>query len=112
VVYSVEFRYPKDYVLRRDGSLFCLLRMRCGHQQLTIRSAAECKNRPASRPRGIGHRHGSHRGPPQTPGGQRGDSGIRQQSGYPLQTQRPVNVDRDTFLRNPSKSVPGVKESP
>jgi hypothetical protein len=54
-VYSVEFRYPKDYVLRKDGSLFCLLRMRCGHQHLTIRSAAECKDRLTSRPIGLGH---------------------------------------------------------
>jgi hypothetical protein len=55
VAYSVEFRYPRDYVLRKDGSLFCLLRMRCGHEHLTIRSAAECKDRLASRPIGIGH---------------------------------------------------------
>jgi hypothetical protein len=55
VAYSVEFRFPQDYVLCKDGSLFCLLRMRCGHQHLTIRSAAECKDRLASRPIGIGH---------------------------------------------------------
>jgi hypothetical protein len=55
VVYSVEFRYPRNYILRKDGSLFCLLRLRCGHQHLTIRSAAECKDRLASRPIGIGH---------------------------------------------------------
>jgi hypothetical protein len=55
VVYSVEFRYPQDYVVRKDGSLFCLLRLRCGHEHLTIRSAAECKDRLASRPKGIGY---------------------------------------------------------
>lgn len=54
-LYSVVFRYPKDYVVRKDGSLFCLLRMRCGHHHLTIRSAAECKDRLARRPVGIGH---------------------------------------------------------
>jgi hypothetical protein len=43
VAYFVEFRYPSDYVLRKDGSLFCLLRLRCGHEHLTIRSAAKCK---------------------------------------------------------------------
>jgi hypothetical protein len=45
MVYSVEFRYPNDYILRKDGSLFCLLRLRCGHEHLTIRRAAECKDR-------------------------------------------------------------------
>ena len=56
MVYSVEFRYPRrNYILRKDGSLLCLLRMRCGHQHLTIRSAAECKDRLASRPISIGH---------------------------------------------------------
>jgi hypothetical protein len=54
VVYSVEFRYPRDYVLRKDGSLFCPLRMRCGHEHLTIRSAAECKDRLAKSSRVIG----------------------------------------------------------
>jgi hypothetical protein len=53
VVYSVVFRYPTDYILRKDGSLFGLLRMRCGHQHLTIRSAAECKDRLARGPKGI-----------------------------------------------------------
>ena len=52
MLYSVVFRYPADYILRKDGSLFCLLRMRCGHQHLTIRSAAECKDRLASGPKG------------------------------------------------------------
>jgi hypothetical protein len=33
-------------------------------------------------------------------------------SGDLLQTQRPANVDKGTFLRNPLKSVPGVKETP
>jgi hypothetical protein len=55
MVYSVEFRYPKDYVLRKDGTLFCLLRMRCGHQHLTIRSAAECKDRLAKSSRAVGY---------------------------------------------------------
>ena len=45
---------PRDYVLRTDGSPFCLLRMRCGHEHLTIRSAAECKDRLAKRSRVIG----------------------------------------------------------
>jgi hypothetical protein len=55
VVYSVEFRYPRNYILRKDGSLFCLLRLRCGHQHLTIRSAAECKDRLAKSSRVLGH---------------------------------------------------------
>jgi hypothetical protein len=55
VVYSVELRYPRDYVLRKDGSLFCLLRMRCGHEHLTIRSAAECKDRLAKNSKVIGY---------------------------------------------------------
>jgi len=55
VAYSVEFRYPQEYVLRRGGSLFCLLRMRCGHQHLTIKSAAKCKDRLAHRPIGMGY---------------------------------------------------------
>jgi hypothetical protein len=55
VVYSVEFRYPRNYIPRKDGSLFCLLRLRCGHQHLTLRSPAECQDRLASRPIGIGH---------------------------------------------------------
>jgi hypothetical protein len=54
-VYSVEFRYPQDYVVRKDGSLFCLFRMRCGHQHLTIRSAAKCKDGLARRPIGMGY---------------------------------------------------------
>ena len=55
MVYSVEFRYPRrNYILRKDGSLLCLLRMRCGHQHLTIRSAAECKDRRKSAS-SIGH---------------------------------------------------------
>jgi hypothetical protein len=54
-VYSVEFRYPRNYILRRDGSLFCLLRLRCGHEHLTIRSAAECKDRLAKSSRFIGY---------------------------------------------------------
>jgi hypothetical protein len=54
-VYSVVFRYPTNYIQRKDGSPFCLLRMRCGHVHLTIRSAAECKDRLASGPKGIGY---------------------------------------------------------
>jgi hypothetical protein len=54
MVYSVVYKYPTDYIWRKDGSLFCLLRMRCGHQHLTIRSAAECKDRLASGPKLIG----------------------------------------------------------
>jgi hypothetical protein len=55
VAYFVEFRYPSDYVLRKDGSLFCLLRLRCGHEHLTIRSAAKCKDRLAKSSRVIGY---------------------------------------------------------
>jgi hypothetical protein len=53
VVYSVEFRYPQGYVVRKNGSSFCLLRLRCGHEHLTIRSAAECKDRLAKSSRVI-----------------------------------------------------------
>jgi hypothetical protein len=53
VVYSVELSYPQDYVVHKDGSSFCLFRLRCGHEHLTIRSAAECKDRLASLPKGI-----------------------------------------------------------
>jgi hypothetical protein len=55
VAYSVQFRYPGNYVLRKGGSLFCLLRLRCGHEHLTIRSAAECKDRLAKSSRFIGY---------------------------------------------------------
>jgi hypothetical protein len=55
VAYSVLFRYPRNYVLRKDGFLFCLLRLRCGHEHLTIRSAAECKDRLAKSSRFIGY---------------------------------------------------------
>jgi hypothetical protein len=55
VIYSVEFRYPANYILRKNGSLFSLLRMRCGHEHLTIRSAAECKDRLAKSSRFIGY---------------------------------------------------------
>jgi hypothetical protein len=54
-VYSVQFRYPSDYVRRKDGSLFCLLRLRCSHEHRTIRSAAECKDRFAKSSRIIGY---------------------------------------------------------
>ena len=55
MVYSVVLRYPKDYILRKDGTLFNVVRLRCGHQHLTIKSAAECKGRLASGPKGIGY---------------------------------------------------------
>jgi hypothetical protein len=55
VAYSVLFRYPENYVLRKDGALFWLLRLRCGHEHLTIRSAAECKDRLAKNSRFIGY---------------------------------------------------------
>jgi hypothetical protein len=55
VVYSVVLKYPKDYLLWKDGTLFSLVRLRCGHQHLTIRSAAECKDRLAIRPKGMGY---------------------------------------------------------
>ena len=48
-------KYPKDYILRKDGTLFSVVRLRCGHQHLTLKSAAECKDRLASRARGIGY---------------------------------------------------------
>jgi hypothetical protein len=54
VAYSVEVRYPRDYV-RKDGSLFCLLKLRCGHEHLTIKSAAACKERLAKSSRAIGY---------------------------------------------------------
>jgi hypothetical protein len=54
VAYSVEVRYPRDYV-RKDGSLFCLLKLRCGHEHLTIKSAAACKDRLAKSSRAIGY---------------------------------------------------------
>jgi hypothetical protein len=47
MAYSAVFRYPEAYVLRKDGFRFCLLRLRCGHEHLTIRSAAECRDRLA-----------------------------------------------------------------
>jgi hypothetical protein len=55
VAYAAIFRYPENYILRKDGSLFCLLRLRCGHEHLTIRSAAECKDRLAKSSRFIGY---------------------------------------------------------
>ena len=55
MAYSVQFRYPGNYVLRKGGSLFCLLRLRCGHEHLTIRSAAECKDRLVKSSRFIGY---------------------------------------------------------
>jgi hypothetical protein len=54
VAYSVEFRYPRDCV-RKDGSRFYLLKMRCGHEHLTIRSAADCRDRLAKSSRAIGY---------------------------------------------------------
>ena len=55
MVYSVLIRYPKQYLRRKDGSLFSILRLRCGHHHLTIRSAAECKDRLASGPKGLAY---------------------------------------------------------
>jgi hypothetical protein len=46
---------PASYVIRKDGSSFSLLRLRCGHEHLTIRSAAECKDRIAKSSRVIGY---------------------------------------------------------
>jgi hypothetical protein len=51
--YSVVFRFGS--VLRRDHSRFYLLRARCGHEHLTIRSAAECKDRLAKSSRVLGY---------------------------------------------------------
>jgi hypothetical protein len=45
VSYSVVFRFGS--ILRKDHSRFYLLGARCGHEHLTIRSAAECKDRLA-----------------------------------------------------------------
>jgi hypothetical protein len=55
MAYSVVFRYPENPVLSKDGSLFWLLRLRCAHEHLTIRSAAECKDRLAKNSRFIGY---------------------------------------------------------
>jgi hypothetical protein len=51
--YSVAFRFGS--ILRKDPSGFYLLRARCGHEHLTIRSAAECKDRLAKSSRAIGY---------------------------------------------------------
>jgi hypothetical protein len=53
VSYSVVFRF--GYILSKDQSRFYLLRARCGHEHLTIRSAAECKDRLAKSSRVIGY---------------------------------------------------------
>jgi len=53
VSYSVVFRFRSR--LREDQSRFYLLRARCGHEHLTIRSAAECKDRLAKGAKGIGY---------------------------------------------------------
>jgi hypothetical protein len=53
VPYSVVFRFgsmPRDNVSR-----FYLLRARCGHEHLTIKSAAECKDRLATSSRLLGY---------------------------------------------------------
>ena len=55
MVYSVVLRYPKDYVRRKNGSRFGIIRLRCGHHHLTIKSAAECKDRLASGGKGFGY---------------------------------------------------------
>jgi hypothetical protein len=52
VEYSVVLRYPKHYTRQKHSSLF---RLRCGHQHLTLRSAAECKDRLAGGPKGVGY---------------------------------------------------------
>jgi hypothetical protein len=51
--YSVMFRFGA--ILRKDQSCFYLFRARCGHEHLTIRSAAECKDRLAESFRVIGY---------------------------------------------------------
>ena len=48
-------RYPKNYLRRKDGSLFSMVRLRCAHHHLTIRSASECKDRLAGGPKGVSH---------------------------------------------------------
>jgi hypothetical protein len=53
VSYSVVFRFGS--ILRKSQSRFDLLRARCGHEHLTIRSAAECKDRLAKSSRVIGY---------------------------------------------------------
>jgi hypothetical protein len=52
VSYSVVFRFGS--ILREDRSHFYLLGARCGHEHLTIRSAAECKDRLAKSFRVVG----------------------------------------------------------
>jgi hypothetical protein len=42
-------------ILRKSQSRFYLLRARCGHEHLTIRSAAECRDRLAKSSRVIGY---------------------------------------------------------
>jgi hypothetical protein len=51
VSYSVVFRFGS--IPRKDQSHFDLRRARCGHEHLTIRSAAECKDRFAKSSRVI-----------------------------------------------------------
>jgi hypothetical protein len=51
--YSVVFRFGS--IPRKDQSCFYLLRGRCGHEHLTIKSAAECKDRLAKSFRVIGY---------------------------------------------------------
>ena len=51
--YSVVFRFGA--ILRKDQSPYYLLRARCGHEHLTIRSAAECKDRLTKGGKGVGY---------------------------------------------------------
>jgi hypothetical protein len=53
VSYSVVFRFGS--ILRKSPSRFYLLRARCGHEHLTIRCAAECRDRLAKSSRVIGY---------------------------------------------------------
>jgi hypothetical protein len=53
VSYSVVFRFGS--MLRNNQSRFYLLRARCGHEHLTIKSAAECKDRLATSSRPLGY---------------------------------------------------------
>jgi hypothetical protein len=53
VSYSVVFRFGS--ILRKSQSRRDLLRARCGHEDLTIRSAAEREDRLAKSSRVIGY---------------------------------------------------------
>jgi hypothetical protein len=53
MAFSVVFRYGS--VVREDHTRFWLVRARCGHEHLTVRSAAECRDKLVKGRRGIGY---------------------------------------------------------